>query len=117
MLYMIGTLSEIEGMEKKLPNGVFVDLVRSTSILDYEYGKDRDYRTCGGYSLVAETVEDVHAVKKYVDLDFHPCEWVERIGKNRDYLSALYVLNNDFSIMVYLPSAIAPTVILDEVGD
>ena len=117
MLYMIGTLSEIEGMEKKLPNEVFVDLVRSTSILDYEYGKDRDYQKCCGYSLVAETVEDIQQVKKYLDFDSRPCEWVERIGRDRDYLSALYVLNNDFSIMLYLPTKFAPLVILEEVED
>lgn len=117
MLYVVGTLRETDKLETKLPDRVFTELVRGIVILDCEYGEDRNYREYGGYSLVAETAEDVQAVKNHVDFDTHPCEWATRIGKDSGYLSALYILNDDFSIMLYLPAAVAPTVILEEVED
>lgn len=115
MLYMVGTMRETDTLAEKLPDSVFTELIRGIAILDCEYGEDRDYRNYGGYSLVAETAEDVRAVKSHVDYESHLCEWVTRIGRDSGYLSALYIMNNDFSIMLYLPSAIAPDVLLEEV--
>lgn len=115
MLYMVGTMHETDKLAAILPDSVFTELVRGIAILDCEYGEDRDYRNYGGYSLVAETAEDVRAVKSHVDYESHLCEWVTRIGRDSGYLSALYIMNNDFSIMLYLPSAIAPDVLLEEV--
>ena len=117
MLYMIGTLSETEPLETRLPEAVFDELLRGIAVLDSEYGIDRDYRLYGGYSLVAETAEDVQKAGEYIDIMAHPCEWVRRIGEDGDYLCALYVLNNDFSIMLYLPMVVAPAVILAEMED
>lgn len=115
MLHIVGTMREISKLEVKLPVSVFTELVRSVAILDYEYGENRDYRVHGGYSLIAETAEDIREAKNYVDYESHPAEWVTSIDKVSGYLSALYILSNDFSIMLYLPAAVAPTVILDEV--
>ena len=116
MLYMVGTLREVDRLESKLPISVFTELVRGTAILDYEYGENRNYRKDdGGYSLIAETAEDVEEIKKYVDYETHLCEWVTSIGKDSGYLSALFIMSNDFSIMLYLPSAVAPDVLLEEV--
>ncbi len=115
MLYMVGTLCETDKLESKLPDSVFTELVRGIAILDCEYGEGRNYQEYGGYSLIAETAEDVQEVKKYVDYESHSCEWVTSIGKDSGYLSALFIMNNDFSIMLYLPSAVAPNVLLEEV--
>ena len=115
MLYMVGTLSETDVLETRLPEAVFDELLRGIAVLDSEYGIDRDYRLYGGYSLVAEIAEDVQKAGEYIDFTAHPCEWVRRIGEDGDYLCALYVLNNDFSIMLYLPAAVAPAMILEEV--
>ena len=114
MLYMIGTMRETDKLAAKLPDSVFTELVRGIAILDCEYGEDRDYRNYGGYSLVAETADDVLSVKNYVDYESHLCEWVTSIGKDSSYLSALFIMSNDFSIMLYLPAAIAPDAILRE---
>lgn len=115
MLYMIGTMRETDKLAAKLPDSVFTELVRGIAILDCEYGEDRDYRNYGGYSLVAETADDVLSVKNYVDYESHLCEWVTSIGKDSGYLSALFIMSNDFSIMLYLPSAVAPDILLEEV--
>ena len=117
MLYMVGTLCETGELKTKLPVSVFTELVRGIAILDSEYGENRNYQECGGYSLIVETAEDVQKIKNFVDYESHPAEWVTSIGKNSGYLSALYILNDDFSIMLYLPAAIAPTVILEEMED
>ena len=117
MLHVVGTLCETDKLETKLPVSVFTELVRGIAILDCEYGENRNYREYGGYSLIAETMEDVYAVKNYVDYEAHPAEWVTSIGKDSGYLSALYIMNDDFSIMLYLPAAVAPDIILEKVED
>lgn len=114
MLYMVGTLCETDKLETKLPVSVFTELVRGIAVLDSKYGENRNYQECGGYSLIAETTEDIQEIKNYMDYESHPAEWVTSIGKDSSYLSALYILNDDFSIMLYMPAAIAPTVILDK---
>ena len=58
MLYRIGTMDELSKIAIKLPEAVMEDLVRSTTILDREYGASRDYLTTGGYSLIVETEEE-----------------------------------------------------------
>ena len=85
-------------------------------ILDEEYGYDRNWELVGGYSILAETAEDVAGIKQYVDYDRHPPEWVTSIGYTK-IISVLFILNNDFSIMVYMPQEIAPQSLLNELED
>lgn len=117
MLYMIGTMCETDKLESKLPDRVFTELVRGIAILDCEYGEDRNYQECGGYSLVAETLEDVQKIKTYVDFNLHPCEWAVKIGVDTGYICALYILNDDFSIMAYMPLSVAPDAIIRDLED
>ena len=117
MLYVVGNSSEAAGLETKLPAQVFTDLLHEVAILDREYGRDRNYRAYGGYSLVAETAEDVLEVKKYVNIDSYPWEWVERVGEDCGYLRVLYILNDDFSVVLYLPAAVAPDAIWEGMED
>ena len=63
MLYMVGTLCETDKLETKLPASVFTELVRGIVVLDSEYGENRNYQECGGYSLIVETAEDVQKIK------------------------------------------------------
>ncbi len=112
MLYIIGTAREVGKLEAKLPDRVFSELVRGVAILDCEYGENRNYFESGGYSLVAETADDITAVRKYVDYEVHPGEWVTRIGLETGYISALYLMNDDYGIMVYMPLAVAPDAII-----
>ena len=41
------------------------------------------------------------------------CEWATSIDDS-GYISVLYLLNNDYSIMLYMPKTIAPKSILNE---
>lgn len=106
MLYRIGTMDELSKIAIKLPEAVMEDLVRSTTILDREYGASRDYLTTGGYSLIVEAEDDLAHLKQIIDYDAHPCEWVTEI-EGSGYMSVLYLLNDDYSIAVYTTDAIA----------
>ena len=67
----------------------------------------------GGYSLIAETSEDIQELTTAVDVIHRPPEWATWIDTT-GYISALYILNNDFSIMVYMKSEIMPEIIRKE---
>lgn len=117
MLYRIGSEREAAAMEGKLPAQVCKDLYAGVAILDSEYGADRNYLQEGGYSLIVETADDLAEFKQIIDYDDHPCEWAVKESRNCGYLCALYIMNDDFSIMVYMPLAIAPDAILKDLED
>lgn len=114
MLYRIGTESEIPMIEEILPLPVLKSLLKCTVLLDYAYGPDRRYQEIGGYSLIAQNSDDVEEMRKAVDFTTHPCEWVDRV---EDYIAAMYLLNDDYSIVLFIPVAIAPETILNELED
>lgn len=114
MLYRIGTTKEIPMLPCSLPEKVLTEIFQGLVVLDAEYGADRNYLESGGYTLVAEVCEDIPLLKEIINYDTHPCEWATRIGST-GFASALFILNNDFSIMVYLPIAIAPQSIISAI--
>ena len=115
MLYRIGTVKEIVPIKNKFTEDVINQLYYCTKTLDDAYGVGRDYLQSGGYSLIAETADDLSAIQKLINLDEHPCEWADRL--DGDYLSALYLMNDDFSIVVFMPIAIAPPTLQSELED
>ena len=117
MIYRIGTEKDFPILANKLPERVLTEILRGVVILDSEYGADRDYLQEGGYSLVVESAEDIPQLQQIVNFNTHPCEWATRIGRDTRYLAVLYVLNDDYSIMVYMPVAIAPEAILKDLED
>lgn len=116
MLYTLGTAHELALLPSHLPQRLVEEILQGLTVLDCEYGEDRHYLQSGGYSVLADSIEDIPSLKAILPIDKHPCEWATRIGRT-GYVSALYILNNDFSIMVYLPESIAPTEIITELED
>ena len=116
MLYTIGTANELSLLPSHLPEELVTEILTGLVVLDAEYGESRNYYESGGYSVIAETIEDIPSLKAIIDFEKHPCEWATKIGRT-GFVSALYILNNDFSIMVYLPQDIAPTEIITELED
>ena len=116
MLYTIGTTNELSLLPAHLPEQLRTEILTGLVVLDAEYGESRNYLESGGYSVIAETVEDIPGLKAIIDYEKHPCEWATKIGKT-GYISCLFILNNDYSIMAYLPQAIAPTEIITELED
>lgn len=115
MLYTIGTKKELFALPCQLPDRVYSELLRGTAILDAEYGP-RDYFQVGGYSIVLENTDDIRSLKDYVNLESHPPEWVTKIS-NTGYASALFVMDDDRSIVVYMPITILPITLLKDLED
>ena len=113
MLYTLGTANELSLLPSHLPQGLTTEILTGLVVLDVEYGESRNYFESGGYSVIAENIEDIPGLKAIIDFEKHPCEWATKIGRT-GYISALFILNNSFSIMVYLPQAICPTAIINE---
>ena len=116
MLYTIGTANELSLLPAHLPEELCTEILTGLVVLDAEYGESRNYYESGGYSAIAENIEDIPGLKCIIDYEKHPCEWATKIGRI-GYISALFILNNSFSIMAYLPHAIAPTAISNELED
>ena len=112
MLYRIGKEEEIKNIAGLFPCDVIAELLEYTHILEEEYGTDRNYLRTGGYSVMTETTEDLAAFSEVIDFEEDLCEWVRQIG---EYLSVLYMLGDDYSIVVFMPISIAPETVLREI--
>ena len=111
LLYRIGTARELDSQECEFPEFVAEKVLYYVTVLDGAYGMDRDYLKSGGYVLVAQNCKDIADVKVIVDYDVLLSEWVEVIGDN--YLAVLYLLGDDYSIVVIMPKDIAPSKVLE----
>ena len=113
-MFVVGCLDDIKLCCRDVPKEVLNDLVENCVNLDYSYGINRDYQKVGGYSVILQNVNDIKTFKKRLDICSYYRECASKVGKS-SYVSALYVVNDDFSVMVYLPIAIAPEIILNSV--
>lgn len=117
MLHIIETKEKLSTMAKAIPSAIHTELLALVMRLDAEYGADRDTREEGGYAIVVTDFDDLTALRSIIDIDRHPCEWAHRTGKDGSFCYALYLLNDDFSITVYMPVDIAPNTILQDLED
>lgn len=116
MLYTIGTTAEIQTLPKHLPERLITEIFEGLVILDAEYGSSRNYLQTGGYSIIAETTEDISKFAPTIDIRNRIPEWATWVG-NSGFVSMLYIFNNDFSIMVYIPAAIMPDIVRKELEE
>ena len=116
MLYELGTTKEVAMLPNHLPEQLLREVFTGLVVLDAEYGIHRNYRESGGFSLIAETREDLPALNEIINTNIHDPEWATHIGKT-GFVSALYIMNDDFTIMVYLPQEIASVPIKLELED
>ena len=112
----LGTTKECAALYGKLPQRVYDEILRGVAILDAEFGPERDYFECGGYALIADTKENLHCARKVFDDRFHSCEWATKMG-NSGYVSALYLLNNEVSVVLYIKESLANNDILENLED
>jgi hypothetical protein len=113
MIYRLGTGREVLSLREKLLPDVYDELAYQLAILDSNYGADRDYYESGGYAVVAETDADLLAVKaQIIDYENYPCEWSSQLNDS-GYIFAIYVLNDDYSLSLFMPKVITPQEILD----
>ena len=103
MLYHVQTKQDLDSLGLELPQSVQKELLRSTEYLDE------------GFALIAENKEDISKARSFIDYTVHPVEWVNRLAGG--WLSALYVINNSFTVTLFLPADIAPDTILQELEE
>ena len=109
MYYKIQNTKEAWRLSGIVPEAVLSELVRGAAVLSAEYGDNGS----GGYAIVA----DLETIAMHLfDYRNAVCEWATSIDDS-GYISVLYLLNNDYSIMLYMPKAIAPKSILQELED
>lgn len=117
MLHIIETKEKLFTVAKAVPTSIHTELLSLVMRLDAEYGADRDPLDEGGYAVVITDADDLAALRTIIDFDRHPCEWAQRIGEGGEFCYALYLLNDDFGITVYMPTVIAPQTILSDLED
>jgi hypothetical protein len=115
LLYTIGTTAESPALPSHLPEKLVTEIFQGLCILDAEYEPTRNYLEVGGYSIIAETEEDISSFK-HINLHTRQPEWATFIG-NTGYISALYIISNSVSIMAYMPLTIAPNIIRKELEE
>ena len=115
MLYRLVNTRDVYDCADKFHGDVFTELLRGTVFLDSDYGENRNLDE-GGYSVVIDSEDDLAHLKQIINYDSHPCEWATTIGSS-GYISVLFIMNNDFSLMVFMPKSIAPQSILTELED
>ena len=112
MIYSIGSFDDACKYTKVLNVDVFNDICLNIAHLKEHYGKNFDYTKIGGYSVVVENADDLMEFKDIIDYESHLCEWADSLPDGM-YVSALFVVNNDLSVRLYVPKAIAPKSVLD----
>ena len=115
-MYIIGNTESAHRVENLFPEEVATELIRGSAVLDSEYGEHRNHMETGGYALVIDNPADIPTLEHFIHYRTHPCEWATRLGDS-GYLSALYIADNDFVIMLYMPIDIAPDEIKNELED
>ncbi len=115
-MYIIGNTESAHRVENLFPEEVATELIRGSAVLDSDYGENRNFMESGGYALVIDCPADLPAVENFIHYREHLCEWATRLGDS-GYLSALYIADNDFVIMLYMPTDIAPAEILADLED
>ena len=116
MFCCLGTVKECEALCGKIPQRVYDELVRGLAVLSAEYAEDRDYFSTGGYSLIADTKKDLFRARQFFDYSSSLCEWATILGDS-GFCSALYLLSNDLSVMLYIPITLANNDILENLED
>ena len=114
MVYKLANTSDLETLS--LDDTVTRDvLLEFTSVLTSEYGADRNVDTDdGGYVLYAAPGTTPEELKQWFDYSTHTIEYVNREFRASPPLCcAMFLLNNDFSVVIVMSIEDAPVEIVD----
>lgn len=103
----LSTTKECETLYGYLPDSVYGELFRGLAVLEAE--------DIEGYSLLADSAADLELARQVFDDRIHKCEWATNIGDG--FCSALYLLTNESSFMLYIPISLANNDILENLED
>ncbi|WP_027399609.1 hypothetical protein [Anaerovorax odorimutans] len=113
----IAHIEETENL--RLSDEVTKVIKEEATILDNEYGIDRDVDgKDGGYILVIESEDDFKRLKDIdINIDTVIVEDIIKIKteNEEDWLNCLILFNNDFGISLIMPFKIAPNNLINEI--
>ena len=105
MVYKLGHVSDL-GMLTSLDRITYDTLYEYLSVLDVEYGESRDIdESDGGYVLYVTPNSTADDIKEYFDYSANVIEHVNRCG---DICSAMYILSNEYAVVIVMSIADAP---------
>ena len=110
MIFKFGTRKAFQHHRAEKPEEVFRHLRHSIDLLDENYGAGRDIdHDDGGLVLLFTHAEDLAQIRSSTGIDFacHSPEWVDHIStESEDYAAALYLISNDFGIILAAPASL-----------
>ena len=111
MVYKLGTdldMATLPSLDAQTEELLYV----YTSKLSSEYGDARDIdHDDGGYVLYAPPGTDAEEIKVFFDYSRHMPEYVDRYGH---VCVAMYVLHNEFAVVIVMSVADAPEAFVNE---
>lgn len=114
MVYKFGNVKDLETLPP-IDSETYGVLFEFTSVLTSEYGEERDIdNDDGGYVLYAVPGTEAEEIKAIFDYTSHTIEYVNRTLQAEPPLcSALYLLHNEFAVVIVMSIADAPKEITD----
>ena len=113
MVYKIGNLADLANLPL-IDDTALELLCHHARVLETEYGNDRGENSDGGYILFASSGTNAAELEPFFDVSVHTPEHVDRYG---NLCEAVYLLNNDYAIVIIMSVADAPTEILKEIDN
>ncbi len=103
---------------KDLPIEIINVIQDAVTILDREYGEDRDVDSdYGGYVLVIESEGELGQLKEIgIDMESDSPEYVDTIicSDGQVFTSRLFLLGSDYGIIVIMPEMACAETLLDQ---
>ncbi len=114
MVHKFGNIRDLDNI-LGIPDTARAVLMRHTKLLTELYGEDRDIdNSDGGFVLWVEHGAEPEYIKSVFDYSVHIPECVDMDG---DVLSAIYLLNNEYTVVIVVSINDAPYEILKELND
>ena len=109
MVYKLATLADLASVPLEVMSAavrkVITDDLRN---LDRAYGANRIIEEDdGGYVLFCTPQTSTDEIKAYFDPDRHIPEWVEALKDDPSYVTALFLLHNDYGVLLVMESSSA----------
>lgn len=95
-------LEQLEELKQKYSKEVIKEAEEIITILDENYGVDRNLEDLGGYIIIAESEEDIADIKVNIIKQLLE-EYTDLIKSDdgSDYYSSLFLLSSDYSVVVF----------------
>ena len=114
MIHKLGHLQDLDNIVVE-DEAILKDLTEFLSVLDIEYGEDRDVdNSDGGYVLYCEvgtSLDELEAVFNYKAV----FDWSGNIKSKIPYCSTMYFLNNEFAVVLVMAIQDTPDYIKNEI--